>query len=1286
MSAVLSAEEMQRDVKTLRHSHLIQHHEFVCMLRAVDKHSHSDGAQFTHQATTGPPQNQRAKNLQSFYSILLRMLVELSKRRDQQKQRQDLKRVFDWFGVNKVLFADPRDAQSALSLKQRGHRNAEPDTSTQYRSTREMAGEGRQRNQHTPTSISTTNRRSPPPSEGIKARVASQQQPCPQENFHSSMMIKRLNNIPDAKFQMRMPATTRVVRLESRSSSRSQTSSQSQTSLTASFLSRSTSPSGDSSALPPVSSCSPPPPNVTAGSGFEVEPILDSFSTVRLPSTTDIHFTGDQMITAAKSERYSRHAQQEVPPLLQDHQPHSMLRNRSPVTAQTVYGMVNTVTERMTEMSVAMENRFQKLKPYGEQTPVKSAGTGKDNETVADERKMAVSPHDRTGGSTQEGMNNPESTAAPTEADHRNNTPLGNRARKNKSKGQHVTTERTGKSTGESEVKRVTLALPSHVTPPPKSPRVPRGITRKPYQQRLWHQLNRPGSATSRVSYPDINGVQSTPNLTYMNTKKSNIKRRQAPAPPKTEAIQSLMVVSSMERTSSAKSPRTRTEKRKFDDDMEGHFFSQRPMPPKPLAKFKPQHSPEGVPAEYVKFAESMRIEDRYPPAPSPPAASQVSLDRIQSDAHLPMTSQEAATFSYLTAEEGPQAPPASAATFERGSVISNEFHQSSTCQVLVEVNAVSSEHKLEERGLVIGQDDKSQTELEHRAQNDNVDSSYDSLQADASKPDADAEYSNSVEAVPGPEEKKDVPHLLISAATIDEPDIEPALIQPAENDEGSKRSTSLVLALEITKNRIRSSSCSDLPDTVNADSNNTPGSHTTNEMSPKVKRSSRRGSSPISSSHGSPSSRRKRTSSKSPLLPRRLTVSDSMGLRSRSDSHIAMAFSSPRRSSKTDALADQQRREKAARVVQTNLRKFLAHKKRMAKHLTGRSIRAEQKWTEEELAEQKEFEARKHEKVEEEKRRRAREAAQRNKLKKELQNVQAHSDIQTIFRPAVPSAKERRHAATCLQKIVRGFLQRRAMRACYLLTAEPGIPALPVLIKECKTVFAAVQDFHSVKKSARSVPVSYRELKLYTGKRLEFQKAYSDIANSAESTSPPGVVCIRELMQVFAGCDKAPSWKEVRTAARAVLARHGKQMAELRRKEDNTDSTADDESNEASNTAASDAEEQATESDEELAGEGEDETETPMAPVKSVLLRLDATELTREEFLELAFLIYVPIGSGVTAKDARKSTWLNPLVDGEDTGVLSNPAVLQGTDLQRCLDLVAQSRQERQERQEREQ
>ncbi|CAH1778109.1 unnamed protein product [Owenia fusiformis] len=67
---------------------------------------------------------------------------------------------------------------------------------------------------------------------------------------------------------------------------------------------------------------------------------------------------------------------------------------------------------------------------------------------------------------------------------------------------------------------------------------------------------------------------------------------------------------------------------------------------------------------------------------------------------------------------------------------------------------------------------------------------------------------------------------------------------------------------------------------------------------------------------------------------------------------------------------------------------------------------------------------------------------------------------------------------------------------------------------------------------------------------------------------------------------------------------------------------------------------------------------------------------LIRQEVLELTFTIYVPPGTGLT--DTRKSTWMNPLIDGEEGNKLRGHESVEPAPLGPCFDLVAASMKDR--------
>ena len=63
--------------------------------------------------------------------------------------------------------------------------------------------------------------------------------------------------------------------------------------------------------------------------------------------------------------------------------------------------------------------------------------------------------------------------------------------------------------------------------------------------------------------------------------------------------------------------------------------------------------------------------------------------------------------------------------------------------------------------------------------------------------------------------------------------------------------------------------------------------------------------------------------------------------------------------------------------------------------------------------------------------------------------------------------------------------------------------------------------------------------------------------------------------------------------------------------------------------------------------------------------------DLTKAEAVEVLFQIYVPKGTGLKLSEVRKSTWMNPLIDGQDAIQLLSKKDLEQTNLLKCLALV---------------
>ncbi len=68
---------------------------------------------------------------------------------------------------------------------------------------------------------------------------------------------------------------------------------------------------------------------------------------------------------------------------------------------------------------------------------------------------------------------------------------------------------------------------------------------------------------------------------------------------------------------------------------------------------------------------------------------------------------------------------------------------------------------------------------------------------------------------------------------------------------------------------------------------------------------------------------------------------------------------------------------------------------------------------------------------------------------------------------------------------------------------------------------------------------------------------------------------------------------------------------------------------------------------------------------------------------MEVVFQIYIPKGTGLTLTDVRKSTWMNPLIDGQDVKKILSKKDLKLTSLDKVFNLVAGSQTDRNEVQE---
>ena len=73
----------------------------------------------------------------------------------------------------------------------------------------------------------------------------------------------------------------------------------------------------------------------------------------------------------------------------------------------------------------------------------------------------------------------------------------------------------------------------------------------------------------------------------------------------------------------------------------------------------------------------------------------------------------------------------------------------------------------------------------------------------------------------------------------------------------------------------------------------------------------------------------------------------------------------------------------------------------------------------------------------------------------------------------------------------------------------------------------------------------------------------------------------------------------------------------------------------------------------------------------------------TKAQIVEVAFQIYVPKGTKLT--DTRKSTWLNPIIDGDEAAMIKlSKKINESTNLEKVFELVSATKREKVEMEQR--
>jgi hypothetical protein len=295
----------------------------------------------------------------------------------------------------------------------------------------------------------------------------------------------------------------------------------------------------------------------------------------------------------------------------------------------------------------------------------------------------------------------------------------------------------------------------------------------------------------------------------------------------------------------------------------------------------------------------------------------------------------------------------------------------------------------------------------------------------------------------------------------------------------------------------------------------------------------------------------------------------------------------------------ERERKERAATVLQRNFRSFLHRKKEMEKNIGDRENLLDKAWitqyrkgmAQKQTDRQKGSEKFMHQR-----------ARDYRKRMKSLNAVQAHWDIYKIFHPTAVPKEVKIKAALTIQRVWKGYRERKAQRAFTATSLLSGASPRHVVCDFYGQVERLRQMHHCEQFVGPNA--NFSVLQDYATRRDAYQKAFKKLTTN-------GKLSFNKLKEFFKECCHFPTTEDLQRAVLAV---------------------------------------------------------TGAASVEEV------KDLTLEQSLDAMFYLYLPLGSNIEPSHRRRSTWLNPMVDGKEALAMKEK-IDKDTDLQKCLTLVRDAR-----------
>ncbi|XP_031551297.1 uncharacterized protein LOC116288619 isoform X2 [Actinia tenebrosa] len=301
---------------------------------------------------------------------------------------------------------------------------------------------------------------------------------------------------------------------------------------------------------------------------------------------------------------------------------------------------------------------------------------------------------------------------------------------------------------------------------------------------------------------------------------------------------------------------------------------------------------------------------------------------------------------------------------------------------------------------------------------------------------------------------------------------------------------------------------------------------------------------------------------------------------------------------------AERERRRRAALTLQSHLRGFLTRKRMENKMKDYTPTTRTKEWARKYKEELKQREAARMNKKNFTLIKLNKEA---EKLDESIKQVKAHQHIFDIYHPVKegPTKAEMKAAAITIQRYFRGWFVRKMYQKVKAKALKRTL-SFNKFIKDYQSLLYRIQKRYGVKDP--STDLQFNELMEYVERLNKYEIAFEKFAVN-------GVLSYNDIKEYFKAVGHVPSQKEIDEAIEIV-------------------------------------------------------TKMPA----------QGRSLTKAEAVEILFQIYVPRGTGMKLSDVRKSTWLNPLNDGQDIMQLLSKKDLEATNLAKCLSLVANAGKDNEE------